>query len=241
MQLRGHRTFLPEEVAAPERAHEQRVAGDDEPWRFAAAQNRSSSPATTSIATALPTVAQPKKYESDASVVAICLKNIEDSCDHARLSAIANPYRHGLALSVTCFERQPGREPLAYAVGELGDTEPALREQLHRFIGHQAERAAAIRDDGLVLGQLGEPRAQLRERQRARKGQMLLVVFTARAHVEHHDLALACLAQQYVAILPVPRAVGRGELAHRLLQLEQPILGEHAQRHPETRDIGTRD
>ena len=93
------------------------------------------------------------------------------------------------------LQRQPGGEPLAHAVRQLGDAESALREQLYRLIRHQAERPATIRDDRFVFGELGESRSQLRNRQRARKGQMLLVVFVARAYIEHHDLALG-LAHQ---------------------------------------------
>jgi hypothetical protein len=70
---------------------------------------------------------------------------------------------------------------------------------------------------------------------------MLLIVFTPRAHIKQQDLALARLAQQRLAGLAVPRALRRAELAHRLLQLEQAVFGEHSQSHPETRDIGTRE
>src|SRR5690348_5162985 len=160
----------------------------------ASSMKRSSSPATTSTATAFAAVAQPKKYDSEASTLGICLKTIEPSLKRQTVLASAR------------FQRQTRGEPFAHAVGELHGLKAALSKQFHRFVCHQAEGAAAIRDDRFASRQLGEPRADLRERHRTCKGQMLLLVLVVGAHVEYDDVALTRLSQQFFTLLAVPGA-----------------------------------
>lgn len=59
-----------------------------------------------------------------------------------------------------------------------------------------------------------------------------------RAHVEQDQLAAPHLAQQLRPVLGAPLAAGHGQPAQRVLQLEQPLLGECAQLHPEVGDPG---
>src|SRR4029450_12173356 len=125
---------------------------------FASLMNRSSSPATTSTASALPAVAQPKKYESEASFVAICLKNIKDSyalpVRRTRISAKGQFYAsvsedsngnpaasHSLTPSASLETRNPGFDRGFTASSDIRQNGPRQYATIGLPLGSSASRA----------------------------------------------------------------------------------------------------
>src|SRR3990172_5709184 len=78
--------------------------------------------------------------------------------------------------------------PVGDAVLEADGPESVLAEQTHRLHGQDAIRPAAVGDDLLVAGQLGEALLELGERHRESARDVTGAVLFTRPYVEHRAL-----------------------------------------------------
>src|SRR5215218_3031930 len=79
--------------------------------------------------------------------------------------------------------------PFRPSLLEAAGGPPRLAHAPYRLVGVCAERAAAVRHDLSVAGQLGEAVLELLERDRARAADVARLELLRRADVDEHDLA----------------------------------------------------
>src|SRR5512145_1243178 len=126
------------------------------PAFFASWMNHSSSPATTSTAMDLPLVPQPKKYESEDSFVASCLKNIALSlllehqylvCPHRPLGqfrqrAAARPLGDIVLAHAARIHARPADADLAAMPDHIAEHRLGVIETLWHFLVAMGGRGA---------------------------------------------------------------------------------------------------
>ena len=129
------------------------------------------------------------------------------------------------------------RSPFRHAFFPARRLEALRAQEIDGFDGHDTVGSPTVRDDLPLLGQLGEPPLELRQRDRDRPRDVPGAVLLARPHVEHGHLAAAHAAQQLGAAHRLHGLAPREVLATHLLDLGEARLGQPPQSEKELADL----